>query len=52
MVKIGADVWFGGGADSFIVAGEKGYLENYVSPEEKEWIRDLLEMTSGQVFLS
>ena len=33
--KIGADVWFGGGADSFIVAGEKGYLENYVSPEEK-----------------
>ena len=34
--KIGADVWFGGGADSFIVAGEKGYLENYVSPEEKE----------------
>ena len=28
--KIGADVWFGGGADSFIVAGEKGYLENYV----------------------
>jgi len=34
--KIGADVWFGGGADSFIVAGGKGYLENYVSPEEKE----------------
>ncbi len=33
--KIGADVWFGGGADSFIVAGEKGYLENYISPEEK-----------------
>ena len=32
--KIGADVWFGGGADSFIVAGEKGYLENYVSKEE------------------
>lgn len=30
-----ADVWFGGGADSFIVAGEKGLLEDYVSDEEQ-----------------
>lgn len=30
-----ADVWFGGGADSFMAAGEKGLLESYVSPEEK-----------------
>ncbi len=30
-----ADVWFGGGADSFMVAGEKGLLEDYVSEEEK-----------------
>lgn len=30
-----ADVWFGGGADSFIVAGEKGLLEDYVSEEEQ-----------------
>jgi iron(III) transport system substrate-binding protein len=29
-----AEVWFGGGADSFMVAGEKGLLEAYVSPEE------------------
>ena len=30
-----ADVWFGGGADSFMSAGEKGLLESYVSPEEE-----------------
>ncbi len=28
-----ADLWFGGGADSFIKAGSKGLLEAYVSPE-------------------
>ena len=28
-----ADLWFGGGADSFIIAGQKGFLERYVSPE-------------------
>ena len=28
-----ADLWFGGGADSFIIAGQKGLLEPYVSPE-------------------
>lgn len=30
-----ADVWFGGGADSFMAAGEKGLLESYVSEQEK-----------------
>lgn len=28
-----ADLWFGGGADSFVKAGEKGLLEEYRSPE-------------------
>lgn len=28
-----ADVWFGGGADSFIAAKDKGLLEQYSSPE-------------------
>ncbi len=28
-----ADVWFGGGLDSFIAAKDKGLLEQYVSPE-------------------
>lgn len=28
-----ADVWFGGGVDSYISAKELGYLESYVSPE-------------------
>lgn len=28
-----ADVWFGGGVDSYIAATELGYLEPYVSPE-------------------
>ncbi len=28
-----ADVWFGGGVDSYIAAAELGYLEQYVSPE-------------------
>ena len=28
-----ADLWFGGGADSFIKAGQKGLLEAYLSPE-------------------
>ncbi|HHT19974.1 MAG TPA: ABC transporter substrate-binding protein [Tissierellia bacterium] len=28
-----ADVWFGGGVDSYISAAELGYLEAYVSPE-------------------
>ena len=28
-----ADVWFGGGVDSYISAAELGYLEQYVSPE-------------------
>lgn len=28
-----ADLWFGGGADSFIKAGQKGLLEMYSSPE-------------------
>lgn len=28
-----ADLWFGGGADSFIKAGQKGLLEAYISRE-------------------
>ena len=28
-----ADIWFGGGVDSYIAAKELGYLEQYVSPE-------------------
>lgn len=28
-----ADVWFGGGLDSFIAAKDKGLLEKYISPE-------------------
>lgn len=28
-----ADIWFGGGVDSYISAAELGYLEQYVSPE-------------------
>ena len=28
-----ADVWFGGGVDSYISASELGYLEQYISPE-------------------
>ena len=31
--KPSADVWFGGGLDSFIAAKNKGLLEKYVSPE-------------------
>lgn len=34
--KPSADVWFGGGIDSFIAAKNKGLLEKYVSPEMKE----------------
>lgn len=34
--KPSADVWFGGGIDSFISAKNKGLLEQYVSPEMKE----------------
>lgn len=30
-----ADVWFGGGLDSFITAKDKGLLEQYASPETK-----------------
>ena len=30
-----ADLWFGGGADSFIQAAEKGLLAAYVSPESR-----------------
>ena len=28
-----ADAWYGGGVDSFLVAGQEGYLESYRSPE-------------------
>lgn len=28
-----ADIWFGGGVDSYISAADLGYLEQYVSPE-------------------
>ena len=28
-----ADIWFGGGVDSYIAATDLGYLEQYVSPE-------------------
>ena len=31
--KPSADVWFGGGLDSFITAKNKGLLEQYISPE-------------------
>lgn len=31
--KTTADIWFGGGVDSYIAARELGYLEPYVSPE-------------------
>ncbi|MDO4589077.1 MAG: ABC transporter substrate-binding protein [Fusobacterium sp.] len=34
--KPSADVWFGGGLDSFISAKNKGLLEKYISPEMKE----------------
>lgn len=34
--KPSADVWFGGGLDSFITAKNKGLLEQYISPEMKE----------------
>lgn len=30
-----ADIWFGGGVDSYISATDLGYLEQYVSPEAK-----------------
>lgn len=31
-----ADVWFGGGADSFMAAAKEGILESYVSEEAKD----------------
>lgn len=31
-----ADVWFGGGLDSFIAAKDKGLLEQYISPETEK----------------
>ncbi|MCF4114148.1 MULTISPECIES: ABC transporter substrate-binding protein [Dethiosulfovibrio] len=31
-----ADAWFGGGVDSFMVAGQEGFLESYVSPEAEK----------------
>lgn len=34
--KPSADVWFGGGLDSFITAKNKGLLEKYISPEMEE----------------
>ena len=34
--KPSADVWFGGGLDSFIAAKNKGLLEQYISPEMEE----------------
>ena len=34
--KPSADVWFGGGLDSFISAKNKGLLEKYISPEMDE----------------
>ena len=34
--KPSADVWFGGGLDSFIAAKNKGLLEKYISPEMAE----------------
>lgn len=30
-----ADIWFGGGVDSYISATDLGYLEQYVSPEAR-----------------
>lgn len=34
--KPSADIWFGGGLDSFITAKNKGLLEKYISPEMAE----------------
>lgn len=34
--KAGADLWFGGGLDAFMKAKEKGYLENYQSPNSED----------------
>jgi len=31
--KAQADVWFGGGLDSYVAAANEGFLESYVSPE-------------------
>ena len=31
-----ADIWFGGGVDSYISATDLGYLEQYVSPEAED----------------
>ena len=33
--KAQADVWFGGGLDSYIAAAQEGYLQAYLSPERK-----------------
>lgn len=41
-----ADAWFGGGVDSFIAAGEEGYLESYRSPEA-EMIPDEYKSSDG-----
>jgi iron(III) transport system substrate-binding protein len=32
-----ADVWFGGGLDSYVSASNEGFLEPYVSPERKHY---------------
>lgn len=32
-----ADVWFGGGLDSYVGAAKEGFLEPYVSPERKSY---------------
>ena len=31
--KTTADIWFGGGVDSYLAARDEGYLEPYISPE-------------------
>ena len=41
-----ADAWFGGGVDSFIKAGEEGFLESYRSPEA-ELIPDAYKSPDG-----
>lgn len=41
-----ADVWFGGGLDSFITAKDKGLLEQYVSPEAAS-LKDVYKDNDG-----
>ena len=34
-----ADVWFGGGLDSYVAAAKEGFIEPYVSPERKKFAK-------------